>query len=244
VKFFAVNGVKYHRAFEYRQIRKPKTMKLAKVGFSGWLAALLLCICGALAVASNQYTAKQLEAFATRVGQIYWTQSVNGNGPSFSSAPSANAKLFRIDAVESFQITELVGQTTDQVYYKIRRENGQEAFIRPELFLEALNVTIMPVDPMANEKKKAAEAAEEDKRRIEWIRAQPWSPIVKEAAIKKKPTPGLTTAEVKHVLGQPKRVAKVQGPIKVAEEQWFYPDGSVLIFHNGLLSRVEGRERK
>jgi len=39
-------------------------------------------------------------------------------------------------------------------------------------------------------------------------------------------------------------VTKVRGPIKVAEEQWFYPNGSVLIFHNGLLIKVERQENK
>src|SRR5258705_186102 len=75
--------------------------------------------------------------------------------------------------------------------------------------------------------------------KIFWIKSQPWSPAVKEAAIKKQPTPGLNTAEVKRVLGAPRRVTKLRGLTKVAEEHWFYPDGSVLIFNNGLLTRTE-----
>jgi len=36
----------------------------------------------------------------------------------------------------------------------------------------------------------------------------------------------------------------VRNPSKVAEERWFYPDGSVLIFQNGLLNRVERQPSK
>src|SRR5512143_3797335 len=95
---------------------------------------------------SNHYTAKQIEALASRVGQTFWCQPVGGKGPSFAAAPAANAKLFRVDAVESFQIIELVGQAAKNPYYKIKRENGQEAYISPEQFIEALNLTILTVD--------------------------------------------------------------------------------------------------
>ena len=95
------------------------------------------------------------------------------------------------------------------------------------------------------EKKKAEDQAIEEKKRLEWIKSQPWSPAVKAAAIKKQPTPGLNGAEVKRVLGAPTRVSKIRGTAKVAhEERWFYADGSVLTFHNGLLSSVEKRENK
>ena len=142
---------------------------------------------------SHHYTAKQMEALASRVGQTFWSQPVDGKGPSFGTAPAANAKLIRIDAVESFQITALVGQAAKNPYYKIKRDNGQEGYISPEQFLEALNVTIVTTDPAAEDKRKVAEAAEVDKKRIEWIKAQPWSPAIKEAAIKKQPIPGLNT---------------------------------------------------
>ena len=102
----------------------------------------------------------------------------------------------------------------------------------------------MTLDPQAYEKKKAAEVAEEDKKRVEWIQAQPWSQAVKEAAIRRRAVPGLNTGEVKKVLGNPTRVTKVKGPQRLAEEQWFYPDGTVLIFHNGLLTRVVPKENK
>lgn len=193
---------------------------------------------------SNHYTAKQMEALASRVGQIYWSQPVDGKGPSFGAAPAANAKLIRVDAVESFQITELVGQAAKNPYYKIKRENGQEGYISPEQFLEALNLTIVTTDPAAEDKRKAAETAETDKKRIAWIQAQPWSPAIKDAAIKKQPIPGLNTTEIKNVLGPPTRVIKVRGPSKVAEEHWLYPDGSLLIFQSGLLNRVERPQSK
>ncbi|HEX6769893.1 MAG TPA: hypothetical protein VF208_11125 [Candidatus Binatia bacterium] len=208
------------------------------------LCALLVLGLGQPAWPSRHYTAKQMEALASRVGQTYWSQPVEGKGPSFSAAPAANAKLFRLDAIESFQITSLVGQAAKNPYYKIKRENGQEAYISPEQFLEALNLTIVTTDPAAEDKKRAAEAAEADKKRVEWIQSQPWSPVIKEAAIKKQPIPGLNTNEIKNVLGPPSRVTKMRGTSRVAEEHWFYPNGSVLIFHNGLLIGVEGPQSK
>jgi len=224
---------------------KHLTMKSRRI-FAASLCAFLVLGLSRPAWPSHHYTAKQLEALASRVGQTYWCQPVDGKGPSFSAAPAANAKLFRVDAVESFQITSLVGEAAKIPYYKIKRENGQEAYLSPEQFLEALNLTIVTTDPSAEDKRKIAEAAEADKKRVEWIRSQPWSPAIKDAAIKKQPIPGLNTAEIRNVLGQPSRVTKVQvrNPSKVAEERWFYPDGSVLIFQNGLLNRVERQPSK
>jgi len=204
----------------------------------------MLLLLGGPAWPSHHYTAKQMEALASRVGQTFWSQPVEGKGPSYATAPAANAKLIRIDAVESFQITALVGQAAKNPYYKIKRENGQEGYISPEQFIEALNLTIVTADPMAEDKRKLAEAAEADKKRIAWIQAQPWSPAIKEAAIKKQPIPGLNTNEIKNVLGRPTRVTKLRGTAKLDEEHWFYPDGSVLIFHNGLLNRVERQQSK
>ena len=204
-----------------------------------WLCAFILLCFVHPAWPSRHYTAKQMEALATRVGQTFWSQPVDGKGPSFATAPAANAKLVRIDTVESFRIEALVGQAAKNPYYKIKRENGQDGYISPEQFLDGFNLTIVTTDPAAEEKRKSAETAEADKKRIEWIRAQPWSPAVKEAAIKRQPVPGLTNSEIKQVLGAPSRIIKVQGPIKVAEEHWLYPDGSLLIFHNGLLSKIE-----
>ena len=210
------------------------------LGLSAWMLVNFTIPAGA----SHHYTAKQLEALASRVGQTFWSQPIDGKGASFSATPAATGKLFRIDAVESFQITELVGQAAKNPYYKIKRENGQEGYISPEQFLEALNLTIVTADPAADDKRKLAAVAEADKKRVEWIHKQPWSPAIKEAAIKKQAIPGWNTAEVKNVLGAPTRVTKIRGPIKIAEEHWVYPNGSVLIFNNGLLSRVERAESK
>jgi len=223
-------------------------MKLSKtktrLTFTGSIAAWLLLCLAYPAWPSHHYTTKQIEALASRVGQSFWSQPVEGKGPSFTTAPAANAKIFRVDTVESFQITELVGQAAKNPYYKIKRENGQEGYISPEQFLDALNLTILTIDPAAEDKRKAAETAEADKKRVEWIKAQPWSPAIKEAAIKKNPIPGLNTNEIKNVLGQPSRVTKVSGASKISEEHWVYPDGSVLIFRNGLLNRVERQQSK
>jgi len=221
-----------------------RSITKVRLTVAAMVAVLLLLSWNTPVWPSHHYTAKQLEALASRVGQTFWSQPVDGKGPSFGTAPAANAKLIRIDAVESFQITALVGQAAKNPYYKIKRDNGQEGYISPEQFLEALNVTIVTTDPLAEDKRKVAEAAEVDKKRIEWIKAQPWSPAIKEAAIKKQPIPGLNTNEIKNVLGQPSRVTKVRGPIKAAEEHWLYPDGSLLIFQNGLLIRVERKESR
>ena len=207
------------------------------------LLAVLLC-CGSAALASNHYTDRQLEALAARVGKTFWISGANEKAPSFLTAPSPGATTFRPEENDSFEITELTGQTVKDPYYKVRFESGKVGYIRPETFHEEFNVTILSHDPHADEKKKAEAQAIEEKKRLEWIKSQPWSAAVKAAAIKKQPTPGLNGAEVKRVLGAPTRVSHIRGTTKVAEERWFYADGSVLTFHNGLLSSVEKRENK
>jgi hypothetical protein len=209
---------------------------------SSLLAVLLYC--GSAALASNHYTDKQLEALAARVGKTFWISGANDKAPSFLTEPSPGAATFRPGENDSFEITELTGQKIKDPYYKVRFESGKVGYIRPETFHEEFNVTILSHDLHAGEKKKAEDQAIEEKKRLEWIKSQPWSPAVKAAAIKKQPTPGLNGAEVKRVLGAPTRVSKIRGTTKVAEERWFYADGSVLTFHNGLLSSVEKRENK
>jgi len=193
-------------------------------------------------LASHHYTEKQLEALAIRVGKTYWVAMVNNRTPSFLSAPAANASSFRAPANESFEITDLVGQKAKNPYFKVRFASGKEGYIRPEAFIEEFNMTLLTVDPQAEEKRLTAAAAEEEKKRVEWIRARPWPQDVKDAAIKRRVGPGLTAAEVKHVLGNPARVIRVPGQ-RVSEEHWHYADGSVLVFQNRLLSRVEKKER-
>jgi hypothetical protein len=196
------------------------------------------------ALASHHYTDKQIDALTHRVGKTFWLNSSDGNLPAFVSAPSAAAASIRPGGNESFLITELTGRSSKNPYYAVRFESGKVAYISPEMFHEALNLTIVSADPRADEKAKRDEREREEKERVEWIQAQPWSLIVKQAAIKKRPTPGLNTSEVKRVLGDPQRVTRLRGPIKVAEEHWFYADGSVLIFHNDLLSKVDTTEKK
>lgn len=210
---------------------------------SSLLAVLLYC--GSAALASNHYTDKQLEALATRVGKTFWISGANEKAPSFLTEPSPGAATFRPgENDDSFEIAELTGQKIKDPYYKVRFESGKVGYIRPETFHEEFNVKILSYDPLADQKKKAEEQAIEEKKRLEWIKSQPWSPAVKAAAIKKQPTPGLNGAEVKRVLGAPTRVSKIRGTTKAHEERWFYPDGSVLTFHNGLLSSIEKRENK
>jgi hypothetical protein len=191
------------------------------------------------APASDRYTDHQLDALATRVGKIYWIVAVKNQTPLFLSSPTANAASFRPQANESFEITELVGRQDKNPYYKVKFNSGKEAFIQPETFLEELNLGIAAVDPQAIDKKKAADAAEEEKKRVEWIQAQPWPRNVKEAAIKRQVLGGMNGAEVKKILGNPLRVSRVKAQLNVIEEHWLYPDGSTAVFINGLYNRLE-----
>ncbi len=169
---------------------------------------MVLLTANATVTSSSQYTDKQLDALASRVGKIFWINPQSAKSPTFLSAPAANAATFNPGRNESFEITDLAGRANKDPY-------------------------------LADEKRHLDEQTSEETKRVDWIKSQPWSPAVKEAAIKKQPTPGLNTAEVKRVLGAPRRVTKLRGLTKVAEEHWFYPDGSVLIFNNGLLTRTE-----
>jgi hypothetical protein len=196
-------------------------------------------------LATNHYTAKQLEALAERVGSEFWINAPVGQAPLFLTAPAAGAAAFRPSDNESFEISELTGVANKTPYYKVKFQSGKIAYLRPETFLEEINSTIVSSDPLADEKRKAVEQAEAEKQRLEWINAQPWPAPLKEAAIKRQPTPGLSSAEVRQVLGPPRRIAKVSGLAKVRgaaavnEERWFYPDGAVLLFRNNILTQVD-----
>ena len=203
------------------------------------LLLILLILIPVPASAADRYTDHQLDALATRVGKIYWIVAVKNQTPAFLSSLAANAASFRPPANESFEITELVGRQDQNPYYKVKFDSGKEAFIRPEAFIEELNLGIASVDPQAIDKKRSADAAEEEKKRIEWIQAQPWSRNIKEAAIKRQVIGGMNGAEVRRVLGNPMRVTKVKAQLNVAEEHWLYADGSTAVFLNGLLNRVE-----
>lgn len=203
----------------------------------------LLLFCDGAALASHHYTDKQLEALAERVGKTFWFNPAQEKTPLFSATPAPSGAIFRPAVKESFEITELTGQAIKDPYYKVRFDSGKVAYIRPEMFHEELNATILSVDPWAEARKKKEQGAEEEKTRVDWINAQPWSQAVKEASLRKQPTLGLNSAEIKRAVGPPIRITKTRGAIKVAEEHWFYADGSVLTFHNGLLSKVEKREK-
>jgi hypothetical protein len=198
-----------------------------------------------IAPASNHYTAKQLDALEERVGGEFWINAPAGKAPPFLTAPAPNAATFQPSDNDSFEITELVGRANKNPYYKVKFRSGKIAYLRPETLHEEINATIVGSDPLAEEKRKAEQSLEEEKQRIEWINAQPWPPPLKEAAIKKQPTPGLNSGEVRRVMGPPRRIAKVRGLVKargatqIIEERWYYADGAVLLFINDVLSRVD-----
>ena len=190
------------------------------------------------AAASRHYTEKQMTVLAERVGRTFWIQEVNGRTPSFFTAPDAAAASFRTRAGDSFEIVELVGRKNKNPYYKARFESGKEGYFPPEVFFEELNLTLVVVDPLANEKRKAAEQAESEKQRVDWVNAQPWPAAAKAAALKGQAVPGMNSDEVKKIAGVPSRITKVQARGTIPEEHWIYPDGKQLIFQNGLLSRI------
>jgi hypothetical protein len=196
------------------------------------------------AAASQRYTEKQIAALADRVGTTYWIREVDGRTPSFYVAPDAAAALFQGRAGDSFEIIELVGQKSKNPYYKARFASGREGYFPPEVLLEELNLTLLTTDPLANEKRKAAERAESEKQRTDWIKAQPWPAAVKEAALKGHAVPGMNFDEVKKIAGVPNRVSKLQGRGTTPEEHWIYPDGKQLVFRNGLLSQIILRDTK
>jgi hypothetical protein len=191
-----------------------------------------------IAAGSNHYTEKQISVLAERVGKTFWVQEVNGRTPRFLSAADTRAASFHARAGDSFQIVELVGRSNKNPYYKVEFASGREGYLRPEVFLEELNLTFLTVDPLASEKRKAAEEAEAEKARVDWINAQPWPAATKEAALKGEVTPGMTTNEVRRVAGSPNKIVNVKAGGTVSEEHWFYPDGRQLVFHRGLLSRI------
>ena len=203
-----------------------------------------LLYCDGAAIASHHYTDKQLEALAARVGKTFWINAANEKAPSFLTEPRPGAATFRPEENDSFEITELTGHKAKEPYYKVKFQSGKVGYVTPEMFHQDFNAKILSYDPLADEKKKNEDQEAEEKKRLEWIKAQPWSPAVKAAAIRKQPTPGLKTAEVRRVLGEPTRVNKTRGRSKLAEERWFYADGTVLTFHNGLLSSAEKAENK
>ncbi|HWO43741.1 MAG TPA: hypothetical protein VNO43_18275 [Candidatus Eisenbacteria bacterium] len=208
------------------------------------LVAIASCLFTVPAVASRHYSEKQLDALAARVGKVFWVTSVEGRLPSFLAAPAEGAQSFRAKENESFEIVELVGRQVKNPYYKVKFQSGREGYVRPEAFMEELNATILTVDPLADEKKRAAEAEAEEKKREQWIEKQPWSQEVKEAARRRQAVIGMTSSEVKKVLGPPLRVDAIKRPQIRNEEHWVYSDGSVLVFHHGILSRIESKPSK
>ena len=213
------------------------------IGFTFFLIGILAA--PQFALGSNHYTARQLDALAERVGGQFWLNAPSGKPPPFSSAPSRNAAPVRLTQDdESFEIVELVGRANKEPFYKVKFQSGKIAYLRPEIFNEEVNASIIDRDPRAEERLKSEQAADEEKQRVAWINAQGWPQNVKDSAIKKRPVLGLTGGEVKQVMGVPRRVAKtgaskVRGAAHVNEERWYYPDGTVLLFRNDILSQAD-----
>jgi hypothetical protein len=207
------------------------------------LGLIILLFLVTPAAASNHYTEKQLDALEARVGKMFWISEAQGKLPFFLRSPTSNASAFHPAANESFEITELVGRKAQDPYYKVKFESGTEGYIHAQAFHEQFNATILTIDPLADEKKALAEKKQEEKARLEWIQNQPWSAAVKESAIKGQAVPGMTVDEVKRVVGDPRRVSRIKGPQHSSEEHWFYPDGTLLIFRNGALNRLEKTQK-
>ncbi len=152
------------------EIQRPESfLKGNPVSFRYRFCAVLvffLTAAGFPAGAADRYTDQQLDALASRVSKIYWIVAINNQTPPFLSSPATNATSFHAQPNESFEITELVGRKDKIPYYKVKFNSGKEGYIQPEVFLEELNASISAFDPKASEKKKAAEAAEEEKKRI------------------------------------------------------------------------------
>lgn len=203
------------------------------------LALLILLFLVTPAAASNHYTEKQLDALEGRVGKIFYISARQEKLPAFLKSPTSGATPFHPAANESFEITELVGRKARNPYYKVKFESGAEGYIHAQAFHEHFNATILTIDPLADEKKALAEKKQEETARIEWIQNQPWSAAVKESAIRGQAVPGMTAGEVRGVVGDPRRVSRIKGPQHSSEEHWLYPDGTLLIFRNGALHRVE-----
>jgi len=209
------------------------------------IAALLALAHFAPAWGSNHFTEKQFEAFAIYVGKTFWVVGEESKIPAFQSSPSPAAPSFRPPAKASFAINEIVrGKGKIPSYYNVTLESGQEGFITINSFLEELHGSFAAVDPDWSTKRKLAKEAQEESRRQEWIRGRPWPQHVKEAALKKQPVLGMTTAEARAVLGKPKRLVplKSTNPLMGNQEQWIYEDGPVLTFTNGLLTRIQPKE--
>jgi hypothetical protein len=186
--------------------------------------------------AATHYTDRQLDALAERVGRSFWIQDVDGRTPLFLSTADATASTFRGQTGESFEIVELVRGKTP--YYKVRFASGKVGYLPPRVILEELNSTILMVDPLLYEKRKAAEQAEEEKKRLDWIEAQPWPAAAKEAARDGNPVPGMNAAEVRKITGTPSKVVKTESHGTIPEEHWIYADGRELVFQRGLLVRI------
>jgi hypothetical protein len=203
--------------------------------------ALLVFLIPSISFAASRVTEKQVEVMQGYVGKTYWIAPGGENDRFFYSAPSREANTFSAEAKESFQITEMVKGSSESLYYKVRFASGKAGYIDVNTFLDELNSTVVTQDPDSAQKRKTTKTTDTEKKREEWIRAQPWPQHVKEAALKKQAVLGMNTAEVKAALGKPDRVIKLKsvGRQTTRQEQWVYRGGSVLTFSDGMLTLIQ-----
>ncbi|MSP39696.1 MAG: hypothetical protein EXR70_14505 [Deltaproteobacteria bacterium] len=187
-----------------------------------------------------------MEALEQRIGGEFWIHAPNGGAAEFLTEPNPGAPTFRPTDNQSFEITDIAGKQGKTLYYQVKFASGKTGYLRPERFHEELNLTIVHSDPLAQQKVNTEQKAAEEKQRVAWIKAQPWPATLKDAAIKNQPQPGLTSAEVIQIMGQPRRITrpsslmKTRAQLKTQDERWFYPDGAVLLFRSGILNQVTG----
>ena len=201
------------------------------------------------ALASSHLTEKQLEALARWVGKTYWIADTGKDEARFFAAPSPAAPFFIAEPNTSFEITSMVeaaSPTPREPYYEARFESGKQGYISTDTFLEGFNTAFLTYDPQREKKRKAAWDAEQQRKREEWIRAQPWPAHFKEAALKGQPAIGMNMREVRAVLGKPTRVVRLRTASAMLgqQQQWIYEGRLVLTFTNGVITRAEPAEAK
>lgn len=205
---------------------------------------LLAVLISSVALAAPRFTEKQIEALQRYIGKTYWIAAEIEGSPLFFSSPSPKAAFFPVAVRESFQITELLKGSTESLYYRAQFASGKEAYLSVDGFLEELNSTLMTQDPNSGQNRKTGPEAES--KRDVWIRSRPWPENVKEAAVKRQAILGMNMGEVRVALGKPNRIIRLKsvGAQSGRQEQWVYPQRSVLTFADGVLILIHTLDAK
>ncbi len=208
---------------------------------SGTLLFLSVLFYLSTGYAASRFPEKQLEAFAKRVGNTYWVVEGENPNPLFFFEPSYSASNFHASPKQSFKITGMVEGADERLYYRLRFSSGKEGYISVDSFMQNLNSSLVTRDPDLQQKKKLADEAEEEVRRVTQIRAQPWPENIKQAAIKKQPALGMRASEVRVVLSKPKKITRLTQRSRAGGnvEQWIYEHGPILTFTDGVLTQIQ-----